>query len=82
MNKFLAQAINARSVDRDKTNHVNRLTLRFRDYEKEHDYHQDMDLGFSTAMGCSLLLLILATALQVNIKYKTFHLLHLSNVVN
>lgn len=66
VNKFLSQAIEARSVDREKSVHVNRFTLRFRESDKEREYHQDLDLGFSTAMCCSLLLLILAAALQVN----------------
>lgn len=65
MNKFLSQAIEARSVDREKSVHVNRFTLRFRESDKEREYHQDLDLGFSTAMCCSLLLLILSAALQV-----------------
>lgn len=65
VNKFLSQAIEARSVDREKSVHVNRFTLRFRESDKEREYHQDLDLGFSTAMCCSLLLLILAAALQV-----------------
>lgn len=65
MNKFLSQAIEARSVDREKTVHVNRFSLRFRESDKEREYHQDLDLGFSTAMCCSLLLLILSAALQV-----------------
>lgn len=65
VNKFLSQAIEARSVDREKSVHVNRFTLRFRESDKEREYHQDLDLGFSTAMCCSLLLLILTAALQV-----------------
>lgn len=71
VNKFLSQAIEARSVDREKSVHVNRFTLRFRESDKEREYHQDLDLGFSTAMCCSLLLLILSAALQVRyFKYK------------
>lgn len=65
VNKFLSQAIEARSVDREKSVHVNRFTLSFRETDKEREYHQDIDLGFSTAMCCSLLLLILSAGLQV-----------------
>lgn len=65
VNKYLSQAIEARSVDRDKSAHVRRITLRFRDRDKERQYHQDLDLGFSLAMGCSILLLMLSAALQV-----------------
>jgi len=35
VNKFLSQAIEARSVDREKANHVNLFSLCFRDTEKE-----------------------------------------------
>lgn len=41
VNKFLSQAIEARSVDREKSAHVNRVTLTFRESEKEKSYHQD-----------------------------------------
>ena len=69
VNKYLSQAIEARSVDRDKSAHVRRITLRFKDRDKERQYHQDLDLGFSLAMGCSILLLILSAALQVGDKW-------------
>ena len=35
VNKFLSQAIEARSVDQEKANHVNMFSLCFRDPEKE-----------------------------------------------
>lgn len=35
VNKYLAQAIEARSVDREKSTHVNLVTLCFKDKEKE-----------------------------------------------
>lgn len=44
---------------------MNRCTLTFREREKEKLYHQDLDLGFTTAMSCSLFLLMLTAALQV-----------------
>jgi Domain of Unknown Function (DUF1053) len=66
VNKFLSQAIEARSVDREKSVHVNRFSLSFREREKEQQYREDFDLGFTTAMGCSLLLLILSAGLQVS----------------
>lgn len=75
VNRFLSQAINARSVDCDKSEHVDRITLRFRESDKEREYHKDFDLGFTTAMGCSLLLLILGAALQVTALPRTFILL-------
>lgn len=67
VNKFLSQAIEARSVDREKSVHVKRISLQFREKDKERQYHQDFDLGFTTAMGCSLLLLILSAGLQVEL---------------
>jgi adenylate cyclase 1 len=66
VNKFLAQAIEARSVDREKTAHVNRISLNFRESEKEKSYHQDFDYGFTMSMGTSLILLMLSAGLQVN----------------
>lgn len=75
MNKFLSQAIEARSVDYEKTAYVNRLTLRFRDRDVERNYCKDIDLGFSAELCCSLLLLVLSTALQVSVFPRTFILL-------
>ncbi|XP_059613049.1 Ca(2+)/calmodulin-responsive adenylate cyclase isoform X2 [Phlebotomus argentipes] len=75
VNKYLSQAIEARSVDRDKSVHVKRITLQFRDKDKERQYRQDLDLGFTTAMGCSILLLILSAALQVSALPRTLILL-------
>lgn len=40
MNKYLAQAIEARSVDREKSTHVSLLTLSFKDKEKENQVKQ------------------------------------------
>ncbi|XP_065083332.1 Ca(2+)/calmodulin-responsive adenylate cyclase isoform X2 [Ochlerotatus camptorhynchus] len=75
VNKFLSQAIEARSVDREKSVHVKRITLQFREKDKERQYHQDFDLGFTTAMGCSLLLLILSAGLQISALPRTLILL-------
>ncbi len=35
VNKFLSQAIEARSIDQEKANHVNLVSLCFRDSNKE-----------------------------------------------
>lgn len=75
VNRFLSQAINARSVDREKATHVDRITLRFRETDKEREYRKDFDLGFTTAMVCSLLLLILSAGLQVSALPRTLILL-------
>ena len=41
------QAIEARSVDQEKANHVNAVTLSFRDSDKERQYQEDQDIGQS-----------------------------------
>lgn len=64
VNKFLSQAIEARSVDDDKAEHVNRFSLQFRDHDVERNYRKDIDLSFSIELLCSLLLLMLSTGLQ------------------
>ena len=43
VNKFLSQAIEARSVDREKANHVNLFSLCFRDPEKERQVSSGTD---------------------------------------
>ncbi|XP_068082518.1 Ca(2+)/calmodulin-responsive adenylate cyclase [Anabrus simplex] len=75
VNKYLAQAIDARSVDREKSTHVNLATLCFKDREKESQYHGDMDLGFSSSLACSLVLLVLVGGLQAVILPQTIILL-------
>ncbi|CAB3384407.1 Hypothetical predicted protein [Cloeon dipterum] len=64
VNKYLAQAIEARSVDREKANHVTLATLCFRDHNKESQYHEDTDVGFGSSLTCCLLLLTLLGAVQ------------------
>ncbi|XP_052126241.1 Ca(2+)/calmodulin-responsive adenylate cyclase isoform X5 [Frankliniella occidentalis] len=71
VNKYLAQAIDARSVDREKSIHVNLLTLYFKDSAKEHLYHKDVDLGFSSGLACGLVLLLLLGALQIAVLPRT-----------
>nr|CAD7265051.1 unnamed protein product [Timema shepardi] len=75
VNKYLAQAIDARSVDREKSTHVNQLTLCFKDRAKESKYHDDLDLGFGSSLACSLVLLVLMGALQVVVLPRTLILL-------
>lgn len=41
VNKYLAQAIDARSVDREKSTHVNLWTLCFKDSAKEHHVREN-----------------------------------------
>ncbi|XP_017782310.1 PREDICTED: Ca(2+)/calmodulin-responsive adenylate cyclase-like, partial [Nicrophorus vespilloides] len=75
VNKYLAQAIEARSVDREKSNHVNLLTLCFKDSSKENQYHDDVDVGYSSSLACALALLMLLGALQAAVLPRTIILL-------
>ncbi len=67
VNKYLAQAIDARSVDREKSTHVNLITLCFKDKFKERQYHEERDLGFGMALACNMAVLILLAGLQIAI---------------
>ncbi|XP_065200273.1 adenylate cyclase type 1 [Planococcus citri] len=64
VNKYLNQAIEARSVDREKSTHVNLFTLCFKDKNKENQYHADTDAGFTSSLACSLVTLVLVAAIQ------------------
>ncbi|KAK6618435.1 hypothetical protein RUM43_013628 [Polyplax serrata] len=75
VNKYLAQAIEARSVDREKSTHVSLLTLSFKDKEKENQYHNDSDLSFSNSLTGALILLLLTGGLQAVILPRTIILL-------
>ncbi|XP_045474038.1 Ca(2+)/calmodulin-responsive adenylate cyclase-like isoform X4 [Harmonia axyridis] len=75
VNKYLSQAIDARSVDREKTVHVNLFTLCFKDPNKEKQYRGDLDVGYSSSLACALVLLILLGTLQAMILPRTVILL-------
>ncbi|XP_074600208.1 uncharacterized protein LOC141854435 [Brevipalpus obovatus] len=77
VNKYLAQAIEARSVDREKSTHVNPITLCFKDHLKERQYHDNRDYGFGMSMACALVIFILLTGVQVAILPRTLMLLGL-----
>jgi adenylate cyclase 1 len=56
VNKFLSQAIEARSVDQEKANHVNLFSLCFRDPEKERQVYIEpnhLDLVATIASYCN-----------------------------
>lgn len=71
MNKYLSQAIEARSVDREKSTHVNLLTLCFRDKCKERQYHEERDSGFGASLACAMAILLLLTIVQVAVLPRT-----------
>lgn len=75
VNKYLSQAIEGRSIDQEKSTHVNLFTLCFKDRAKERLYHEDKDTGFVTSLSVTLLLLILLTTLQVLVLPTTLLLL-------
>ena len=70
VNKYLSQAIEGRSIDQEKSTHVNLCTLCFKDRDKEKLYHEDKDTGFVTSVLVAFLLLILLTAVQVMVPSK------------
>ena len=64
VNKYLNQAIIARSVDREKSEHVNYITLRFKKSMKEKQYQATDDFAFSSSMICSMVMLICVAAVN------------------
>ncbi|GFU26457.1 hypothetical protein NPIL_393721 [Nephila pilipes] len=64
VNKYLAQAIEARSVDQEKSTHINVITLCFKDIIKERQYYSEKDGGFANSMVCCLTVLLLLGCLQ------------------
>ncbi|XP_042877202.1 adenylate cyclase type 1-like isoform X5 [Penaeus japonicus] len=77
VNKYLAQAIDARSVDREKSTHVSLITLCFRDREKERNYHEEVDVGFGNSLLCSLFLLLFVASVQALVLPRTLLFLFL-----
>uniref|UniRef100_T1K4L1 adenylate cyclase n=1 Tax=Tetranychus urticae TaxID=32264 RepID=T1K4L1_TETUR len=74
VNKYLSQAIEARSVDREKSTNVNWFTLCFKDRIKERQYHENKDHGFGMSLSCALAILIMLTAVQIVILPRTLML--------
>ncbi|XP_060529634.1 Ca(2+)/calmodulin-responsive adenylate cyclase-like isoform X1 [Cylas formicarius] len=75
VNKYLAQAIEARSIDREKSTHVSLFTLCFKDRNKENQYHEDLDVGYSSTLACALVLLVFLGILQATVLPRTIILL-------
>ncbi|CAH0748317.1 unnamed protein product [Diatraea saccharalis] len=71
VNKYLAQAIDARSVHREKATHVHLLTLCFKDPAKEAQYRASTDGGWAGSLGAALGALVAAGALQAAILPRT-----------
>ncbi|XP_052094774.1 adenylate cyclase type 1-like [Mytilus californianus] len=77
VNKYLASALTARSVDREKRDHVNFFTLRFKESSKERRYHAADDFAFSSSMICSLIMLLCTAGMQTVVLPRTILLLML-----
>ncbi|XP_063620707.1 Ca(2+)/calmodulin-responsive adenylate cyclase-like isoform X2 [Cydia splendana] len=75
VNKYLAQAIDARSVHREKATHVHLLTLCFKDGAKEGQYRASTDGGWAGSLGAALGAVAAAGALQAAILPRTTILL-------
>ncbi|XP_041977355.1 Ca(2+)/calmodulin-responsive adenylate cyclase-like isoform X2 [Aricia agestis] len=75
VNKYLAQAIDARSVHREKATHVHLLTLCFKDAEKEAQYRASTDGGWAGSLSAALCALTASGALQAAILPRTTILL-------
>ncbi|XP_038215206.1 Ca(2+)/calmodulin-responsive adenylate cyclase isoform X1 [Zerene cesonia] len=75
VNKYLAQAIDARSVHREKATHVHLLTLCFKDADKEAQYRASTDGGWAGSLSAALGALVAAGALQAAILPRTLILL-------
>ncbi|XP_059175219.1 adenylate cyclase type 1-like isoform X2 [Physella acuta] len=77
VNKYLSQALTARSIEREKSNNIHFLTLAFTSPDKEHGYQATEDLTFGCSLVCSLVILVMMVALQVVILPRTYLLLML-----
>ncbi|GAB1599505.1 uncharacterized protein LOC115219753, partial [Argonauta hians] len=75
VNKYLAQAITARSIEQETANHVHFSTLTFKNSAKEKKYQGVDDIAFNSSMICSLVMLVCIAGLQVIVLPRTFLLL-------
>ncbi|XP_030753255.1 Ca(2+)/calmodulin-responsive adenylate cyclase-like isoform X5 [Sitophilus oryzae] len=75
VNKYLSRAIEARSVDREKSTHVSLFTLCFKNKDRESQYHEDLDVGYSSTLVCALVLLGFLGTLQATVLPRTIILL-------
>ena len=81
VNKYLSQAIEARSVDQEKSTHVNIVTLCFKDKFKERMFHEERDQGFAASLTSALILLLLIAGVQIAVLSRSvvvilFHAVH------
>ncbi|XP_013407025.1 adenylate cyclase type 5 [Lingula anatina] len=67
VNEYLSRAIDARSIDRLRSEHVKRILLTFRKPELEEKYSRVRDTMFTSHMGCALAMVICICLAQVTI---------------
>ncbi|UYV67574.1 ADCY1 [Cordylochernes scorpioides] len=65
VNKYLSQAIDARSIDLEKSDNCNLITLAFKSSDRETQYHEERDPTFARGLVCCLGVMMLLTGLHV-----------------
>ncbi|XP_014676369.1 PREDICTED: adenylate cyclase type 5-like [Priapulus caudatus] len=65
VNEYLSRAIDARSIDRLRSEHCRRFLLTFRKHEIEEKYSIERDQMFKSYMGCSVIIFLLMWAVQL-----------------
>ncbi|XP_062578862.1 adenylate cyclase type 5-like [Saccostrea cucullata] len=65
VNEYLGRAIDARSIDRLRSEHVKVFPLKFLKTDLEEKFHRVRDTMFVSHLACNLILLILICAIQL-----------------
>ncbi|ELU09975.1 hypothetical protein CAPTEDRAFT_22108, partial [Capitella teleta] len=73
--RYLASAIDTKSIDKMKTDHVNYVSLKFKNHSKERRYLRQDDSSFPTVMLLSLIMLVLSSAMQALVLPRTLLLI-------
>uniref|UniRef100_UPI00358F5831 adenylate cyclase type 5 isoform X2 n=1 Tax=Myxine glutinosa TaxID=7769 RepID=UPI00358F5831 len=64
VNEFLGRAIDARSIDRLRSEHVRKMLLTFRKAELEEKYSQELDDRFGSYVGCAFIVFLFICFIQ------------------
>lgn len=70
VNEYLMRAIDARSIDRLRSEHCKRLVLTFKQKNIEEKYSKERDRMLSTYFICSLIVFLCLTIIQLIITYQ------------
>ncbi|XP_078465274.1 adenylate cyclase type 5 [Lampetra planeri] len=65
VNEFLGRAIDARSIDRLRSEHVKKILLTFRKPELEEKYSQEVDDRFGSYVGCAFIVFLFICFVQI-----------------